>query len=171
MDLLQDALSEKVGFCVASLSAFVTGLIIAFIKHWKLAFIMLSGTVAMIMCMGGLGAAMKATQAKVAASTAASSTLAEEAVASIRNVTAFGMQERIAKQYERDEKKSRALDMKAKALLGLMIATTVLLFCLIYALAFWQGGRFMRWGQITVAEVLIVLLASLMGGISIGHAA
>jgi ATP-binding cassette, subfamily B (MDR/TAP), member 1 len=171
LNLVQDALSEKVGVVLGALSSFVAALVIAFIKYWKLAFILLSGTILMIFAMGGLGGAMKKVQTQALASAATSSNLAEETISSIRNVSAFGMQKRIIDKFEQDEKVTRRLDMKAKVILGVMLASAICIMMLLYGLAFWQGGRFISWGDINLSQLLTVVMASLIGGAYFGQMA
>ena len=38
-----------------------------------------------------------------------------------------------------------------------------------YALAFWQGNRFLHSGELGVANILTVVMATMVAGISIGH--
>lgn len=37
-----------------------------------------------------------------------------------------------------------------------------------YALAFWQGNRFLQSGELGVANILTVVMATMVAGISIG---
>ncbi len=41
--LVQDSISEKVGASIQSLAQFITGFVIAFVKGWQLALVMLAG--------------------------------------------------------------------------------------------------------------------------------
>ena len=40
-----------------------------------------------------------------------------------------------------------------------------------YALAFWQGNRFLQSGELGVANILTVVMATMVAGISIGKSA
>lgn len=171
MALIQDGISQKVGLTLTGLTTFVAALVVAFIKSWKLAFIMLSGVFAMMLAMGGIGGFMKKIQAQAIDAASANSTLAEEAVTAVRNVTAFGAQDRMASKYEKQGIQTTILDVKAKGLLGIMIATTICIMNFLYGLGFWQGGRFIHWGDASVSQVLTLLLASLLAGVGFGHIA
>jgi ATP-binding cassette subfamily B (MDR/TAP) protein 1 len=41
--LVQDSISEKVGASIQSIAQFITGFVIAFVKGWQLALVMLAG--------------------------------------------------------------------------------------------------------------------------------
>jgi ATP-binding cassette, subfamily B (MDR/TAP), member 1 len=132
---------------------------------------MLSVTVAIILVMGGLGSAMKKLQAKALDASAVGGTWAEEAISSIRTVTAFGTQDKLVAQYDVQLQKASKLDFKAKAALAGLIASMMAILSLQYGLAFWQGYRFLRDGDVTVSQILTVIFASMLAGVSLGNVA
>lgn len=99
-NLIQDGISEKVGLTLTAIATFVTAFIVAYIKYWKLALICTSTIAALVLCMG-TGSRFIVRFSKLSLkSTGAGGTVAEEVIGSIRNATAFGTQEKLAKQYE-----------------------------------------------------------------------
>jgi ATP-binding cassette subfamily B (MDR/TAP) protein 1 len=62
MNLVQDGIGQKIGLFISGVSAFITAIIIGFVRSWKLSLIMLSATVALILIMGVNGAFMKKNQ-------------------------------------------------------------------------------------------------------------
>ncbi|KAH8815620.1 leptomycin B resistance protein pmd1 [Xylogone sp. PMI_703] len=171
MNLIQDGISQKVGLTVTGISTFFAALIVSFTKSWKLSLIMLSVVVSIIVVMGGIGKFMKRFQTDSLRFTAQAGTIAEEAFASIRTVTAYGAQDYMTEKYKHQARQAMAFDYKGKAALGLMIASMMAIMNLQYGLAFWQGGRFIKDGELTLPKALTVLLASMMGAVSIGHIA
>lgn len=170
MTLVQDGIGQKVSLFVSSVSMFCSAIVVGFIRSWKLALIMLSATVAMIFMMGFNGKNMKENQTLAVDEYATAGTLAEEVMSSARNVTAFGTQKRLEKKYKSFLGRASNWDFKSKFWLSSMIAGMMGVLNMQYALAFWQGNRFIHKGEIGVANVLTVVMAAMVAGVSIGHA-
>lgn len=148
---------------------FCSAILVGFIRSWRLSLIMLSSTVAMVLMMGINGRHMKVNQELSVNEYATAGTLAEEVLSSARNVTAFGTQKRLETKYKGLMQRAAAFDYKSKIWLGAMIAGMMGVLNLQYALAFWQGNRFLHHGEINVAQILTVIMASIVAGISIGR--
>lgn len=171
MNLVQDGISQKVGLTIGGISGFVAALIVGFVRSWRLTLIVLSSVVAIIVTMGGMGKMMKKFQAKYFEESSPANTLAEETISSMKVVTAFNVQSKLAKNYGKHLHIAAAFDFKSKAALGLIVAIMMCLLNLQYALTFWQGSRFLAHGDITTAQILTVLLASVIAGVSFGNIA
>jgi ATP-binding cassette subfamily B (MDR/TAP) protein 1 len=169
MNLVQDGIGQKMGLFITGTAMFVTALLVGFIRSWKLTLIMLSGTVCMVLVMGFNGKNMKVNQTLAVDEYATAGTLAEEVLSSARNVTAYGTQKRLQTRYEVFLKKAAAFDFKGKFWLSSMIAGMMGLLNLQYALAFWQGNRFLHAGELGVGNIMTVIMAAMLAGISIGH--
>ncbi|KAH7379491.1 P-loop containing nucleoside triphosphate hydrolase protein [Pyrenochaeta sp. MPI-SDFR-AT-0127] len=168
MNLVQDGIGHKVGLFVTGLSTFVTALIIGFYRSWKMSLIMLCGTVALIIIMGFNGAMMKRTQTLTVDEYAAAASLAEETLASSRTVAAYGTQGRFQRKYKTFLEKAVKHDFKAKLWLSLMIADVMAILNFQYALAFWQGDRFFKSGELGVAPIVTVVMVIMTAGFAIG---
>jgi len=114
---------------------------------------------------------MKKFQTKALDASAVGGTWAEEAISSIRTATAFGTQEKLAAQYDVQLKKASKLDFKGKAALAILVASMMAIINLQYGLAFWQGSRFLKNGDVTVSQILTVIFASMLAGVSLGNVA
>lgn len=105
---ITEGLGEKTGMIIESLCSGLTGLIIALVKSWKLALVML----ACFPLMGAAGVtmllALKKATTKSQSVYASAGAIAEQALAAIRTVSAFSLQARFTKRY--DEKLSEAFD-------------------------------------------------------------
>ncbi|ORX93757.1 P-loop containing nucleoside triphosphate hydrolase protein [Clohesyomyces aquaticus] len=169
MNLVQDGIGQKVALFITGCSMFVSALVVGFIRSAKLTGIMLSATIAVVLMMGINGKRMKLNQTLSIDEYATAGTLAEEVLSSARNVTAYGTQRRLEKKYEAFLKRAADYDYKGKFWLSSMIAGMMGVLNLQYALAFWQGNRFLHKGELGVAQILTVIMAAMIAGISIGH--
>ncbi|KAF1939467.1 leptomycin B resistance protein pmd1 [Clathrospora elynae] len=169
MNLVQDGIGQKIGLFVTGVSMFVSALIIGFIRSWKLSLIMLAATLALIMMMGINGNFMKKAQTLSIDEYATAASLAEEVLSSARNVAAFGTQKRLEQKYKVFVDRASKYDFTAKFWLSMMIAGMMGVLNLQYSLAFWQGNRFLRDGEIGVSNIMTVVMALMIAGFSIGQ--
>jgi ATP-binding cassette subfamily B (MDR/TAP) protein 1 len=89
--------------------------------------------------------------------------LADEVLGSIRSAVAFGTQERLAKKYESHLLHAEFYGFKVKRTLSMMTAGMMMIFYLNYALAFWQGSKFLIDGETGLSNVLIVTMSIMLG--------
>ena len=169
MNLVQDGIGQKIGLFVTGVSGFVSAIIIGFIRSWKLSLIMLSATVALVLMMGVNGTLMKKNQTVSVDEYATAASLAEEVLASARNVAAFGTQKRLEQKYKTLLTKASHFDFRAKFWLSMMIAGMMGILNLQYSLAFWQGNRFLHNGELGVSNILTVVMATMIAGFSVGN--
>jgi ATP-binding cassette subfamily B (MDR/TAP) protein 1 len=170
-NLVQDGISEKVGLTLAAIATFVTAFIIGFVKYWKLTLILTSTIVAITLVMGGGSRFIVKYNKKSLESYALGGTIAEEVISSIRNATAFGTQDKLARQYDRHLIEAEKWGFKVKYSLGIMVGGMFLVIYLNYGLAFWQGSKFLVNGETNLQSVLTVLLAMMIGAFSFGNVA
>jgi ATP-binding cassette, subfamily B (MDR/TAP), member 1 len=98
-------------------------------------------------------------------------TIAEEVISSIRNATAFGTQDKLAKQYDKHLIEAEYWGARVKTTLACMLGGMFLVIYLNYGLAFWQGGRFLVDGEVSLSSVLTILLAVMIGAFTLGNVA
>ncbi|KKK16836.1 hypothetical protein AOCH_000250 [Aspergillus ochraceoroseus] len=170
-NLIQDGVSEKVGLTLTALSTFITAFIIAYIKYWKLALICSSTIVALVLTMGGGSRFIIQYSKKSLESYGAGGTVAEEVISSIRNATAFGTQDKLAKQYEVHLEEAEKWGVKTQMIMGFMIGGMFGLMFSNYGLGFWMGSRFLVDQELGVGDVLTVLMSILIGSFSLGNVA
>jgi ATP-binding cassette subfamily B (MDR/TAP) protein 1 len=170
-NLIQDAISEKVGLTLTAFATFVTAFIVAYVKYWKLALICTSTIVALVMVMGGGSRFIVKYSKKSLESYGAGGTVAEEVISSIRNATAFGTQDKLAKQYEVHLAEAEKWGIKQQVILGMMVGAMFGIMFSNYGLGFWMGSRFLVDKEVNVGQVLTVLMAILIGSFSLGNVA
>ncbi len=170
-NLVQDGISEKIALTLTAVATFITAFVIAFATYWKLTLILTSTIVAIVACMGGGSSFLIKYNKRSLEAYALGGTVAEEVVSSIRNATAFSTQEKLARQYDAHLTEAEKYGLKLKIALALMIAGLMGIIYLNYGLSFWQGSRFLVSGDMTLSDVLIILLSVMIGAFSLGNVA
>jgi ATP-binding cassette subfamily B (MDR/TAP) protein 1 len=168
-NLMQEAISEKVGLTLTGVAAFFAAFVIGFVKFWKLTLICMSSVVTIVVLMGAGGRKMAGWNKKSLAAYALGGSVAEEVLASIRNAVAFGTQDKLAKQYDVHLQEARHWGIRSKSALGCMIGSLLCIIFLNYGLAFWMGSRFLVSGETTLAHILTIVLAVMIGAFSFGN--
>ena len=170
-NLVQDGISEKVSLTLNAVATFATAFIIGFIKSWKLTLI-LSATVFSIAFIMGGGSTFIIKYSKQSLSAyALGGTVAEEVISSIRNATAFGTQDKLAKQYDVHLASAEKWGFKNKFTLAIMIGAMFGVIYLNYGLAFWVGSIFLTRGEVSLSPILTILMAIIIGAFALGNVA
>ncbi|PGH18238.1 hypothetical protein AJ79_00577 [Helicocarpus griseus UAMH5409] len=168
-NLIQEGISEKVGLTLTAIATFITAFIIGFVKFWKLTLICCSTIVALTLLMGSASKFIIAYSKKSLDSYGEGGTVAEEVISSIRNATAFGTQEKLARQYDTHLLEAQKWGKKLQVLLGCMVGGMMAIIFLNYGLGFWMGSRFLVGGETDLASILTILLAIILGSFSLGN--
>lgn len=170
-NLVQDGISQKVGLTLTAVATFITAYVIGYIKYWKLTLILTSTIVAIFFTMGAMGRTIVKWNKQSLASYAEGGTVAEEVISSIRNATAFGTQDKLARQYDTHLVKAEAAGFRMKSIQGSMIGFLMCYVYLTYALTFWQGSRYLVAGAMNLNGILTILLAIMIGAFALGNVA
>ena len=145
--LIQEGISEKVGYVIANFATLIAGFIVALTRSYKLALI-LSSMLVLIMISFAIGAQKtKKAIRKSLGGYSVGGTLAEEVLSSVRNVHAFGIQERLAEKYDFHLQITEFWGLRAGIVLGAMIGMMWVGIFTADALAFWQGSKFIETGR------------------------
>lgn len=170
-NLIQDGISEKVALTLTALATFFAAFVVGFIEYWKLTLIMISTVVAIFVTMAsGSQFIVKYSKLNIQ-SYALGGTVAEETLSSVRNAVAFGTQDRLASLYDTHLVKAEKYGVRLKAALGVMIAILMALVNWNYGLAYWQGAEFLLKGEVTLAKLITVAMAVMIGSFSLGNVA
>lgn len=170
-NLIQEGISEKAGLIVSSIAAIISAFVIGFIKSWKLTLIMMSSFFTLLFAMTA-AVYFVVKYAKLAiVSDAKASSVAEEVLGAIRNVVAFGTQDRLTEKYN----DRLVVSMKYHVFRGrgsaAAIASVWTIAYLNYALSFWEGSRLVSWGEVNVGNIMTVLFAIMIGAVMVGNVA
>ncbi|KAK9448761.1 P-loop containing nucleoside triphosphate hydrolase protein [Limtongia smithiae] len=170
-NLIQEGISQKVSLIVSGISTFIAAFVVGFIKSWKLTFILMSVVVAIVGTMGFLSKFMAKYGTLSLEGYSVGGSLAEEVFSSIRNVQAFGIQERLAHEYDKYLVITRVWAFRQGRTLGIMIGTLWFYVFCDYALAFWQGSRFVVSNTVGLSSIVSVLMSLLIGAFQLGQMA
>jgi ATP-binding cassette, subfamily B (MDR/TAP), member 1 len=170
-NLVQDAISEKISLTLYGIATFITAFVIGFVKSWKLTIICASSVVAITATMGIGSTFMVRWGKKSLESYAIGGSVVEEVLGSIRNATAFGTQDKLALQYNKHLLEARRWGWRVKGILGVMVGFMFLFIYWNYGLAFWEGSRLLVSGEASLASILTIILAIIIGAFSLGNVA
>ncbi|KAI8048978.1 ATP-binding cassette transporter [Syncephalis plumigaleata] len=150
VNLIQTGISEKLGVIIHSLSTFLAGFIIAFVKGWRLALVLLSAFPLLAIA----GAIMGSVIAKTVSG-------GQDAYA--KAVSAFGAQEREVRRYESKLDMALAKGKKKGYIVGISTGLTMCIVFASYGLGFWFGSTRIASGEMTVEDMLSVFYALITG--------
>jgi ATP-binding cassette subfamily B (MDR/TAP) protein 1 len=145
---INQGIAEKLSLLVQGLAMFVSAFVVAIAVQWKLALITLT-VVPLFFIIMGIGMTLDAPiEAKVTGTYSKANVFAQEVLTSIRTVHAFWAQGRMSDRYNNYLKEAHITGKKKSLIYGIMSASTY--FCMYSgnALAFWQGFRMYRSGEI-----------------------
>jgi ABC-type multidrug transport system fused ATPase/permease subunit len=169
---IRSGTSEKVGICLSSVSFFVTAYIVAFVKNWELAAMLIS-LVPAYFVMSFVGSHyIEKYSGLVADHAATAASIASEALSNVVVVQAFGANNRLEGKFAEALSASKREGLKKATAVG--IQSGVLYFVAYGAngLAFWQGSRRIadaasnNSGGATVGDTFTVIFILIEGQLS-----
>lgn len=167
MGTVQEAVTSKVSVLLTATATFCAAFVVAFVMYWKTALILSPFFVAMILT-GSLGGAYTVKHHRGAMELYnQASGVAEEAISAIRHVTAFGIQRLLSARYLLVLDQAAKADRKAENMIAALIAWMNAMPCLIDALSFWAGSKFLVKGEMSVSELTTTTLAVTIGAFAI----
>ncbi|KAB5580411.1 ABC multidrug transporter SitT [Coniochaeta sp. 2T2.1] len=138
---IRSGTSEKVGICLSSLSFFVTAYIVAFIKDYKLAAMLIS-LIPAYMLMSFLGSHYIEKYTGLMSDYAATAaSIASEALSNLTVVQAFGANKRLEAKFSKALKASEQQGLKKAAAIGMQSGVLYFVAYSANGLAFWQGSK------------------------------
>ncbi|GIL71759.1 hypothetical protein Vretimale_808 [Volvox reticuliferus] len=168
---VQNAISEKFGAFLHHSSTFITGFVIGFAKGWEMALVML-GCMPFLAIIGGLlakGTAMANSASSKAYAEA--SAIAQQSISQIRTVAAYNRETAAMEQYDKALEGTRKMALRQGWLSGVSFGSVQFVMYGTYAVGLFFGAYRVAAGAYTGGTVLQVLVATLMGGFSLGQAA
>ncbi|KAI8142620.1 P-loop containing nucleoside triphosphate hydrolase protein [Fennellomyces sp. T-0311] len=165
--MIQEGISEKLGTIIQMAAQVVAGFVIAFVKGWQVAVVIL----ATVPIMGIVGGAMGYSYTKYTQTAqdtyAQAGSIAEQVFGGIRTVYAFSLQERFAKRYDVELEKACATGSRRGLVLGVQMGVFIFILFCTYGLSFWYGAKLVDEGTVTGATVLVAFFAMLVGTMSL----
>lgn len=166
---VKDAISDKVGLTIQYTATFFAGFIIAFIKGWKLACMLLICLPFIV----GSAAIMGRQMAKMMQSSSENyekaGAVAEEAFSGIRTIVSFHAQKKFQLSFENELDTAKTQEVKKVFASGLGISAIFFFLYCMYALGFWWGAKLLADLDIQVGTLVNVFMAFLIGAFSLGN--
>ncbi|KAB2569811.1 Multidrug resistance protein 1 [Lasiodiplodia theobromae] len=159
---VQQGICEKLGFTFQAMATFISAVVIALVKQWKLTLITITIMPVILIAIGltvGLDAVLETQILEIYSQAGA---LAEDIFSSVRNVHAFWMRPKLVEKYDGYLQKAHQLGKKKRPLWGLLFS--IEFFCIYagFALAFWRGVHMFAEGEIADPGVIIIVLFSVV---------
>ncbi|XP_003593853.3 ABC transporter B family member 9 [Medicago truncatula] len=167
--LIQEAMGEKVGKFFQLASNFCGGFVMAFIKGWRLAIVLL----ACVPCVAVAGAFMSIVMAKMSSrgqiAYAEAGNVVDQTVGAIRTVASFTGEKKAIEKYNSKIKIAYTTMVKQGIVSGFGIGMlTFIAFCT-YGLAMWYGSKLVIEKGYNGGTVMTVIIALMTGGIALGQ--
>ncbi|ORX65020.1 P-glyco protein [Basidiobolus meristosporus CBS 931.73] len=168
--IIQEGISQKVGLVIQNITTFIGGFVLAFVKGWKMALVLLSA----LPLLAAVGALMTrfVTQNTSGGQGAYASAggVADEVLSSIKTVYAFGSQRREILRYNANLDVAQRAGVKRSIFEGLGLGLMMMVVYFTYALGFWYGSRLIYDHTMTSEQVLNVIISLMLGAMSLGTA-
>uniref|UniRef100_A0A8C4R9D5 ATP binding cassette subfamily B member 1 n=1 Tax=Eptatretus burgeri TaxID=7764 RepID=A0A8C4R9D5_EPTBU len=168
---ISEGIGDKVALLIQSLSSFVSGFIIGFVRGWKLTLVILAVSPLLAITAALMSKLLTAFTNKELQAYSKAGAVAEEVLSCIRTVVAFGGQNKEIERYKKNLNEAKAVGIKKAIITNLAIGFTFFLIYGSYALAFWYGGELVNTDHYTVGNVLQVFFCVIIGAFALGQAA
>ncbi|XP_074938856.1 ATP-dependent translocase ABCB1-like isoform X2 [Phalacrocorax aristotelis] len=168
---ISEGIGDKIGLLVQSLTSFVAGFVVGLIRGWKLTLVILAVSPVLGLSAALWAKVLSAFTDKEQAAYAKAGAVAEEVLAAIRTVIAFGGQEKEIKRYHKNLEDAKRIGIKKAITANISMGAAFLLIYASYALAFWYGTTLVLSDDYTIGNVLTVFFSVLIGAFSIGQTA
>ncbi|KAJ1974202.1 hypothetical protein H4R34_004805, partial [Dimargaris verticillata] len=171
INVIQDGMSSKLANLIKSISVFVTAFVVAFIKGWELGLVVVAAF-PVILGAGIAGSMAMAAKSKGGLSSyAAAGAIAEEVIAGIRTVVAFGGQEREIQRYGKEVGTALRVGIRRSYLGGLGSGSVMCATFLTFAMGFWYGIKLVADRELDAADMMTIFFSLVTAAIIFGRSA
>ncbi|GKT93660.1 LOW QUALITY PROTEIN: ABC transporter [Colletotrichum tofieldiae] len=163
-DMVENGSTEKVGSLIQNISMFIAAFAVAFTQQWKLTLV--TATTLPVLFIGfkitfGLDAKI---EAEILHIYNRAGGLVEEALGTIRVVTAFNVRGRLSRKYDESLAAAQKLGFRKGPIIGIQWSVEFFTIYCAYALAWFYGIKLLNDGSIAGGgQIISVLLAVLLG--------
>ncbi|TKA76378.1 hypothetical protein B0A55_05265 [Friedmanniomyces simplex] len=165
---VNQGIAEKLYTLVQGISLFFSAYIVALAVQWKLALIVMSIVPAIFGVIAGCIAVDAPVESRITRIYSRAAVLAQDAMSSIKTIHAFGAQRKIVNNYDEFLEAAHKEGKKKSLLFGVLFSAQTFFVMSGTALAFWQGFRMFRSGEIqSVGTVFTVVLSVTLGATSV----
>ena len=159
--LIQSGIAEKLGIAIQAISTFVTAFVIAFVTQWKLTLILIFMVPTLLFVLGMAGGIDAKIEASILQVYAQAGSYAENVLAGIRTVHAFGLRPRVMAKYDSYLQDAYSRGVKKNKLYGIVFGGQYFVAYAGMGLAFWQGIAMIDRGEISDLGTVFVSVSFL----------
>nr|6FN1_A Chain A, Human-mouse chimeric ABCB1 (ABCBHM) [Homo sapiens] len=167
---INEGIGDKIGMFFQAMATFFGGFIIGFTRGWKLTLVILAISPVLGLSAGIWAKILSSFTDKELHAYAKAGAVAEEVLAAIRTVIAFGGQKKELERYNNNLEEAKRLGIKKAITANISMGAAFLLIYASYALAFWYGTTLVLSGEYSIGQVLTVFFSVLIGAFSVGQA-
>ncbi|RNA33916.1 Multidrug resistance 1 [Brachionus plicatilis] len=177
IDKIKDAFGDKFGNAIQNLATFVGGIVIGFVKGWKLTLVILSLSpliLASAIMFTKIAQVLTSNELK---SYAKAGAVAEEVFSAIRTVFAFNGAQKEHKRYEEKLDEAKKYGIKKATINGLLMGFIWIVINGAYALGFWYGWTLSLNNdpvtglpEYSIGKILLVFFSIIIAIFSLGNA-
>ncbi|KAG6581395.1 ABC transporter B family member 9, partial [Cucurbita argyrosperma subsp. sororia] len=167
--LIQDAMGEKVGKFIQLISTFFGGFVIAFVRGWHLAVVLLFCIPAIVAAAGAASLIMSRMSSRAQNAYAEAGNVVEQTIGAIRTVASFTGEKQAIEKYNEKLKIAYKSTVRQGLASGLGHGIILLIIFGTYGVAVWYGSKLIIQKGYNGGQVINVILAILAGGMSLGQ--
>ncbi|KAI1498608.1 P-loop containing nucleoside triphosphate hydrolase protein [Biscogniauxia marginata] len=167
-NLIQSGIAEKLALNFQAVSTFVAAFVVAFVTQWKLTLILICIVPTLIVLIGTFSALEMKIEIGILEILATAGSFAESLLATPKMTHAFGMQKRLATQYDKYLEDAQRQGFKKNLLYGILFSVEYFVQYAAIGLAFWQGVKMLVNGEIEdLGAVFTVSFSAIVGTFAI----
>ncbi|KQK09335.1 ABC transporter B family member 4 isoform X2 [Brachypodium distachyon] len=168
--LVQDAIGEKVGKFLQLVASFLGGFIVAFVKGWLLALVMLACIPPVVIAGGAVSKVLSKISSKGQTSYSDAGNVVEQTIGAIKTVVSFNGEKQAIATYNKHIHKAYKTAVEEGLTNGFGMGSVFFIFFSSYGLAIWYGGKLVLSKGYTGGQVITILMAIMTGAMSLGNA-
>uniref|UniRef100_A0A8C6YM29 Phosphatidylcholine translocator ABCB4-like n=1 Tax=Nothoprocta perdicaria TaxID=30464 RepID=A0A8C6YM29_NOTPE len=168
---INEGIGEKIAMFFQAIATFFTGFIVGFTKGWKLTLVILAISPVLGLSSALWAKIISAFTNKELSAYAKAGAVAEEVLAAIRTVVAFGGQKKEIERYQKNLEDAKRIGIKKAISANISMGIAFFLIYASYALAFWYGTTLILSHEYTLGKVFTVFFSILVGAFSVGQTA
>uniref|UniRef100_A0A8C1DI69 ATP-binding cassette sub-family B member 5 n=1 Tax=Cyprinus carpio carpio TaxID=630221 RepID=A0A8C1DI69_CYPCA len=166
---INEGIGDKLGMLLQSLSTFLAGIIIGFVKGWKLTLVILAISPLLGISAAIIGKVMTSFTSREQTAYAKAGAVAEEVLSSIRTVFAFGGQKKEILRYHKNLEDAKNIGIRKAITVNIAMGFTFFMIFMSYALAFWYGSTLILAGEYDIGMLLTIFFSVVIGAYGIGQ--
>jgi len=165
---VQDGLGEKCVTFIQNMATFAGGLVLAYVRGWRMSLVLSAGLPVMAGTFAAIGALVSWNQNQSAIAHRGAGSVSQESFQNMRTIAAFNAQRFQMERYLTKLDAPRKFEIAAETLNGAALGLMNFMFFALFGVAMWWGAKEVAWGDLTGGEVILVLFSIVIGGFSLG---